>query len=624
MLINFNKIILHNFLSYGHSEIDLADKHYCLVSGQNNSPDDNAASNGAGKSSWGSAICWVLTGETIQGLSSNIKNIYIEEDLCYVTLDFSVDKDNYIVTRYKNPKSNLTIILNGVDISGKGIRESETVLKQYLPDLSSQLIASIIILGQGLPYKFTANSPSGRKEVLERLSKSDFMIQDLKDRLTKRHSALNAELREEEDAILAETTKFNLLQNQINDESARLVELQKPHDFDSELSDLSAEELSLLQSMQKHNQKISELECKITEINNSLSEKLNEKSSALSEEASQFTEFTSEYLARKNQLLATINSLKKKITEIKAITDTCPTCGQKLPNIQKPSSEAEEQQLAVHEADLAEIERKYSAAEKEHKNYVNQIDQMYAEDISAINFNLKQAKQSLDLYKSDIKIKEAKLLDIRSRKVKLELEQKNLAETIKTAEEKLYNLSLTVGELSKQILYINDRKANTVSHLSVINQINTLIKRDFRGFLLSNIIDYICKKAKEYCLDIFGNDKLDFVLEGNNINISYNNRSFENLSGGEKQRVDLIIQFAIRDMMRHYLDFSSNIIILDEIFDQLDAVGCTNVLTLISNKLIDIESIFIISHRVGDLAIPYDCEMLVIKDEQGVSRIKWQ
>ena len=76
--------------------------------------------------------------------------------------------------------------------------------------------------------------------------------------------------------------------------------------------------------------------------------------------------------------------------------------------------------------------------------------------------------------------------------------------------------------------------------------------------------------------------------------------------------------------MRQYLDFSSNIIILDEIFDQLDAVGCTNVLTLISNKLIDIESIFIISHRVGDLSIPYDCEMLVIKDEQGVSRIKWQ
>ena len=103
--------------------------------------------------------------------------------------------------------------------------------------------------------------------------------------------------------------------------------------------------------------------------------------------------------------------------------------------------------------------------------------------------------------------------------------------------------------------------------LTIDKKIETLIKRDFRGFLLSNVINFIDRKAKEYSMDIFGNDGLRFYLDGNNIEITYLQKSFENLSGGEKQKVDLIIQFAIRDMMSKYLDFSCNIFILDEIFD---------------------------------------------------------
>ena len=51
MKLIFKKIILHNFLSFAHSEIDLNDKSYCLVNGINNCPLDNALSNGSGKSS---------------------------------------------------------------------------------------------------------------------------------------------------------------------------------------------------------------------------------------------------------------------------------------------------------------------------------------------------------------------------------------------------------------------------------------------------------------------------------------------------------------------------------------------------------------------------------------------
>ena len=210
MFVNFESVTMHNFLSYGHSTIDLRNKNYCLVRGINKNPLDLASSNGSGKSSWSSAICWCLTGETIEGLHSNLKNIWIDEDLCYVTLLFSVDNVKFELTRFVAPKSDLKLKVNGVDKSGKGIRETSAILAGYLPDLTSQLLSSVIVLGQGLPGKFTNNTPSGRKESLEKLSQSDFMIQDIKTRLAQVIDENNKALRVEQDFILAKEAEKNI------------------------------------------------------------------------------------------------------------------------------------------------------------------------------------------------------------------------------------------------------------------------------------------------------------------------------------------------------------------------------------------------------------------------------
>ena len=63
-----------------------------------------------------------------------------------------------------------------------------------------------------------------------------------------------------------------------------------------------------------------------------------------------------------------------------------------------------------------------------------------------------------------------------------------------------------------------------------------------------------------------------------------------------------------------------NILVVDEIFDNLDRVGCEKVINLISTKLSDISSVFIVSHH-SDIDIPYDRELVVIKDMNGVSRV---
>ena len=98
--IDFEKVIIHNFGSYGHTELDLKSKGFCLVSGKNNFKKDNALSNGSGKSFIWSAICYTITGETLNGLHTNLKNINIEDDnKCYVKLLFKVNADEYVVKR---------------------------------------------------------------------------------------------------------------------------------------------------------------------------------------------------------------------------------------------------------------------------------------------------------------------------------------------------------------------------------------------------------------------------------------------------------------------------------------------------------------------------------------------
>ena len=74
-------------------------------------------------------------------------------------------------------------------------------------------------------------------------------------------------------------------------------------------------------------------------------------------------------------------------------------------------------------------------------------------------------------------------------------------------------------------------------------------------------------------------------------------------------------------MLCKFSNFSSNILVLDEIFDNLDAHGCQNVLNVISNKIADVQSVYIITHH-ADIDLPIDNIINVIKNEDGISEIR--
>ena len=97
MDIKFKKLHIENFMSIGEADIDLSDRAFTLIEGVNNNENDNARSNGSGKSSIFEALVWALTGATMRG-NKDVVN-FSGNDGALVTLEFIVDTDRFVITR---------------------------------------------------------------------------------------------------------------------------------------------------------------------------------------------------------------------------------------------------------------------------------------------------------------------------------------------------------------------------------------------------------------------------------------------------------------------------------------------------------------------------------------------
>ena len=621
MHINFRKLTLHNFLSFGDAILDFNDDGFIKVSGINENPDDLAASNGSGKSSLNEALIWTLTGDTMRG-TKQISNIY-GEDGTFCELEFDLDNHEYKIIRskdHKQYKTSLQIFVDGKDASGKGIRDSEKILAQYLPDLTASLLGSVIILGQGLPQKFTNNSPSARKEILEKLSKSDFMIEDLKKKVADRKLFHQSEIRRFEDDILRLETEVKCIESNIQTNTDILAKLKNPEEYQAEIDELTEKLRSMNEKIAQYDQHIQNADIEIEQLTArriELAEVIKSKKDKI------YYEYHQEADPLQNDLnhwkLKHV-AVKQELNKINNTPDTCPTCGQKIPEDQKPDITQLLEDEVFYFRKIESLEAQIKELVVNRDSLINDLDYQYSSE----NYKLSCRFDDIKQHRADLN---NQYIALQSEYTKLSTDQLNAKNQLAILSEAKENLSSQIVEFTNkiaittdQILYNNTSKDLQQQHLDVINKFDTALKRDFRGYLLINVIDYIQKRAKYYSQQIFETDKLDFYLDGNNICIAYMNKDYENLSGGERQKVDLIIQFSIRDMLCSQLNFSSNILVLDEIFDNLDMLGCEKLINVISN-MNDIKNIFIITHRY-DLSIPCDKEIVVVKSNLGISEIR--
>lgn len=620
MIIQLENVALRNFFSLSSAYVDFKRRGFVLVDGVNNNAIDNAKSNGSGKSSIFEGIFWILTGDTIRG-TKDVVNKCGDGGACG-ELNFKVDSNEFKIIRYKDDAiygNNLKVFCNGQDVSGKGIRDSGKVLAEYLPELNAQLLGAVIVLGQGLPQRFTNNTPAGRKDILEQLSKSDYMIEDIKSRLSLRRIDVNTDIRNVKDELIKLNSLNANLNNTIETTKNSIANMPPRSTYEDTIKSEQAVLDSCENDKATKEKEIDRLYSVISSIDEAIAADsqlyLNDYNNASSPVSQRVNEIKLDIASIDTQ----IRQLDKQIKDAKNIQTVCPYCNRPFDDVHEIDTSkwvAEREELVTNRlsksSEIDEFNKKLDALSVEYKNKLATLDSKKLEK-NTHSSSISALKEDVTKLTYAIKVGTSKVNDAEMRLREYDTKISLWQQSIQDAER-------AISVNNTQINADMKKEEELEQHLDVLNKLVNVASKDFRTYLLDGVIEFINERVKHYSQRLFGSSDAEFKNDGNQIWIGYAGKQYENLSGGEKQKIDIIVQFALRDMLMQILNFACNVLVLDEVFDNLDEIGCNNLIDLISEELRDIESLFIITHH-SDIEIPYDDKITIIKNEQGVSSI---
>ena len=251
----------------------------------------------------------------------------------------------------------------------------------------------------------------------------------------------------------------------------------------------------------------------------------------------------------------------------------CPTCSQELSIELKNEKEQEAKEKAKElSSKISESIEARGKLENLHEEYRQQWVHLN-EVQSSINSN----KNRIDSNKE--KIDELKIVET----VK---DTKDAEKKLLEDKEEREKLIIQKGEQSKLSSYMD-----AISELLRDTGIKTKVIRQYLPVMNKLINQYL------QTLDFFVLFNLD---EGFNETIRSRHRddfTYPSFSEGEKQRIDLSLLFAWRQIAKMKNSANTNLLILDETFDSsLDADGVDNLLKILYT-LGDDANVFIISHK---------------------------
>lgn len=659
-MIEFKKISLKNFMSIGEAEVNLDTDGFTLVSGVNNRVEDSTQSNGSGKSTLSEGIVWALTGETIRG-HKEVLNKYSEGD-CEVAVSFNFKGHSWVIKRgiFRPKEKFLEIYKDGELVPSKGYRDSQEVFEKELPEITYKFMNSVVILGQGLPSRFTNNTPSGRKAVLEELTNADFMINQVKEAIKRRQDELNEKLRKSQDLKLSRETGRDYLLRSIHDDTQSL-EREKATDTSSlengisESKEKGIKEKELNDGLQK---KISELEQELKAVGKEESEMVEGYSRRISkikddlyaEERKEKDLLSEKRLGELNDLNGeefslkeAISGAKEKFAHSKAIVSGgfCRLCGQRLPSSSEEEIEKAKIEISKLEAEISGLEknllenqRKIKEVNTKYSDLDGEIVQRYSIEVSEKIYPL---TDEMNIKKAELREKSNKVMgvldglreDLRKSTnalIRMREEYRGLVEALKNKTNTIQKLEQAIeANRSKLVSIEGDIKAaqedieNLQARIKVVKSMETFASRDFRGILLEEVISRLDTILKGYAEIVYGNSLTHFYQDGNAIVVEFDGKEYESLSGGEQQKLNVILQLSLRDLIIELTGLSGSFLFLDEIFDGLDHTGCDRMIELIQSLG---TNVFVISHH-EDLSIPYDQQIVVVKEVSGISHVEY-
>ena len=649
MNIRFNSIDIENFRSIERAFVELENQGTVIVKGVNEY-EDKATSNGSGKSSVFEAIIFALFEETSSG-EKDVANRIIDNGYS-ITLKFEVDNDKYIINRQcsKNGKTSVVVNKNGLDISARNKTDTNKIILQIL-GINKAIFLDSVFLSQNANTNLASLTPTARKERLEILTNTDFMMNNFKEKLKEKQTEYEAEcvsnqlkinkLNGNKETNLKQQADLQLKINEAKQELERLKQLGNIQEIDEQLNLKENVEMSTFdKQIEETDKMIQDKEQEIEDLRKLGEDNLNKKDELdrqKQEKLNEWNKVDKEIQTRQQTIQFTEQDNKRLDKEIDKIrkSDKCPTCGRKYDDaneehIQKAIQELENtKQENNKQIENIKQEIEYHITQK---NQIEEDGKKQAIEITKVSAEIEEHRSKVnekELERRSLNNKKQEILDSKNRcqkeidtlKSKKEQILKTQTGNIEEFEEMIKKIVSDIEIIDAQLQEAEDLYNKNNDYVSVVKNSIQLVTKEFRTYLLQNSLQYLNKLLAQYSSQLFSNetDVIRIEEDDTKLNIKLGNATYESLSGGEKTRVNIALLLAQKSLANIIGNISCNIIILDEILGYCDSQAEENVINLLTQELESLESIYMVSHK--EIPIGYDAQLVIVKDKRGLSRI---
>lgn len=546
-MIYFKKISWKNFLSTGNqfTEVQLDECQNSLIIG----------TNGAGKSTILDALTFVLFGKSFRKINKpQLINSTNEKD-CVVNIDFRIGSVEWSIVRGIKPNI-FEIYRDGTLLDqAASANDQQKYLEQSILKMNYKSFTQIVILGSSNFTPFMQLPASGRREVIED-------ILDIKVFSTM-NNIIKDQLRKHREDIKV----LNLKKESISDK----VLMQE--NFINELDTRGKN------TLQKYEDKISELNIDIDVFNQN--NKIEEK------EILRYRKELESVQDAKTKI-RTLGNLKGKISqkmdsikrEQNFFSDnlTCPTCEQTI------EESFRTQRLKNSNTKLKELE----------DGFEQLIDTIKSEEFRESVYD--NITKSIMESQSKISTNSAKISSLQAQITGLNHEIKTLNDQSTNKNEEKEKLNAYKESLEKVFDDLTEKR-NKVSNHDFLHEL--LKDSGVKSKIIEKYLPLINQQVSKYLqmMEFYINFKLDEEFNETVESPIHEDFSYSSFSEGEKQRIDLALLFTWREVAKIKNSTSTNLLIMDEIFDSsLDGFGTDDFLKIIRFVVKD-ANVFVISHK---------------------------
>ena len=570
-MILFKTIRWKNFLSTGNNftEVDFQKSNTNLIMG----------SNGSGKSTILDALTFVLYNKPFRKINKpQLVNSVNEKD-CLVEIEFSIGSREYKVIRGIKPNVFEIWIDGKVQDQDAAQSDQQKKLEEGILKLNYKSFTQTVILGSATFVPFMQLTSANRRDIVE----------DLLD--IKIFSTMNGILKDRVRSCNEVIREASIRKDMIEDK----IEMQESFIRDIEKSGKERIDRKEKQVENLHKEVdviMDENDGKTLKIMDELQPKL-------------------ENLNNTKKTLKKLNTIKVKleqkiqniVEEHKFFEDNtvCPTCTQPL-----------EEQFRLDK--IVDIQEKSKELNEGYKELEAAINVEQEKDIEFTN-----CSSEINRLNNDISTNNVRISGINKQIKNLRKEIQDVADQVSnrnTERETLKNLKEDLDKTEKE-------RSSQREEVSYLDFAHSLMKDGgVKSKIIKKYLPLMNQQINKYLqmMDFYINFSLDEEFKESIRSPIHEDFSYDSFSEGEKMRIDLSLLFTWRDIAKMRNSASTNLLILDEIFDSsLDGAG-TDFFTTIIRFVIQDAHVFVISHKTDELMDKFD-RVIKFDKVKGFSKV---